>query len=294
MAELRVGLVGCGRIAERGYAPALARAEGLGLTAVADPVPERCGRMAPGTPSFRSAEELLSADAADVVVLATPAASHLQDARLAAEAGIPVLVEKPPAPTVEEAAELAALDPQPWIGFNRRFEPEVASLRDAARSSEALDLSLELRTRPGSWRAYEVDDDLLLNLGPHLVDLALWISGEEAEPVAARLDRDGAAIELRLGERGSGRIDCGEGPYRERLEVRAGQAQVRYERGGLRDAARTLLLRAESPLVPSLTAQLESIARAIGGAAEPDLATAVDGVRVMQILATARRLAERT
>lgn len=294
MAGLRVGLVGCGRIAERGYVPALARAEGLELTAVADPVPERCGRAAPGAPSFRNAEELLAAEAADVVVLATPAASHLQDARLAAAAGIPVLVEKPPAPTAEEAAELAALDPQPWIGFNRRFEPEVASLRDAARSSEALELSLELRARPGSWRAYEVDDDLLLNLGPHLVDLALWISGEEAEPVAARLDRDGAAIELRLGERGSARIVCGDGPYRERLEVRAGQAQVRYARGGLRDAARTLLFRAESPLVPSLTAQLESIARAIGGAAEPELATAQDGLRVMQILATARRLAERT
>jgi predicted dehydrogenase len=294
LAGLRVGLVGCGRIAERGYVPALARAEGLELTAVADPVPERCGRVAPGAPSFRNAEELLAAEAADVVVLATPAASHLQDARLAAAAGIPVLVEKPPAPTAEEAAELAALDPQPWIGFNRRFEPEVASLRDVARSSERLELSFELRTRRGSWRAYEVDDDLLLNLGPHLVDLALWISGEEAEPVAARLDRDGAAIELRLGERGSARIVCGDGPYRERLEVRAGQAQVRYARGGLRDAARTLLFRAESPLVPSLTAQLESIARAIGGAAEPELATAQDGLRVMRILATARRLAERT
>jgi myo-inositol 2-dehydrogenase / D-chiro-inositol 1-dehydrogenase len=292
--QLRVGLVGCGRIAERGYAPALERAGTLVLTAVADPMPERCARVAPGTPSFRNAEALLAAKAADVLVLATPAASHLPDARLAAEAGIPVLVEKPPAATAEEAAELAAVDPLPWIGFNRRFEPEVASLRDAARNSEQLELSLELRARRGSWRAYEVEDDVLLNLGPHLVDLVLWISGTNAEPVAARLDPGSAAIDLRLRARGSARIECGEGAYRERLEVRAGDTRARYARGGPRDAARAFLLRAESPLVRSLTAQLESLARAVAGAAEPDLATAEDGLRVMRILATARRLAERT
>ena len=294
MAQLRVGLVGCGRIAERGYAPALARVEGLRLAAVADPVAERCARVAPGVPSFRSAGSLLAAAAADVLVLATPADSHLADARLAAEAGIPVLVEKPPAATEEEAAELAAIDPSPWIGFNRRFEPGLARLRDVGRHTSRLELSLDLRARRRSWRAYEVDDDVLLNLGPHLVDLALWISGEDAEVVSAYLSADAAAFELRLGEQGKALIACGEGAFRERLEVRADDTSARYERGGLVDAARALLLRAESPLVPSLAAQLEAFGRAVRGAAEPDLATAADGLRVMGALSTARRLAERT
>jgi predicted dehydrogenase len=295
LAELRVGLVGCGRISERGYAPALARAEGVELSAVADPVPERCGRVAPGAPSFRSAAELLAAEAADALVLATPAAAHLPDARLAAEARVPVLVEKPPASSAEEAAELAALDPSPRIGFNRRFEPACGDLRDAGRRAAQLELSFELRARRRSWQPYGVDDDVLLDLGPHLVDLAIWISGTDVELVDARLDGDMAALELRLGERGVARISCGEGPYRERLEVRAEEKTLaRTERGGLRAAAGAIVLRRESPLIPSLAAQLESFARAVAGGVEPDLATAADGMRVMRVLATARQLAERT
>ena len=36
---LRIGLVGCGRVAERYYLPALARAEAARLVAIADPMP---------------------------------------------------------------------------------------------------------------------------------------------------------------------------------------------------------------------------------------------------------------
>ena len=120
MGELRLGLVGCGRLAERGYAPALARAAGVRLAAVADPVRTRCEAVGPGVPAFPSAGELLDARAADVLVLATPAASHLPDSRLAAAAGVPTLVEKPPAPTLQETTELAALDPPPWLALGLR------------------------------------------------------------------------------------------------------------------------------------------------------------------------------
>src|SRR5207302_2815366 len=111
LSELRLGLIGCGRIAERGYVPAALRARGIRLAAVADPAAERCARAAPGVPSFGGAAELLAARAADVLVLATPAAAHVPDAPLAAAAGVPTLVEKPPAPTAGEAAQLAAISP---------------------------------------------------------------------------------------------------------------------------------------------------------------------------------------
>ncbi len=295
MARLRVGLIGCGRIAERGYLPALCRVEGLRLAAVADPVAARCARIAPDLPCFAGASELLAATAADVLVLATPAVSHLADARLAAEAGVHVLIEKPPARTAEEAEELTLLEPPPWIGFNRRFEPGVVALREAARGVTPLELSLRLRARKSSWRSYEADDDLLLDLGPHLVDLALWISAGEPTVVAARIDGDRAVLELDLGHRSAARIECGSGPYLERLEVRAaGKALAHHERGGLRQALRSILLGAESPLVPTLAAQLDSFSRAVQGATEPWLATAQDGLRVMRILATARSAGKST
>jgi myo-inositol 2-dehydrogenase / D-chiro-inositol 1-dehydrogenase len=231
-------LIGCGRIAERGYVPALARAQGVLLTAVADPVPERCAQAAPGVPSLTTAAELIDARVADALVLATPVATHLPDARLAAEAGLHVLIEKPPARTAQQAAELAALDPFPWIGFNRRFEPDVRKLRDAARAASRVELSLVLRTRRTSWRAYEVDDVVLLNLGPHAVDLALWITWAQPERVDGQVRRNRAVLVIDLGNRGVARIECaGNRPYRERIDVRSGdRCLARYDRGGVGQA----------------------------------------------------------
>jgi predicted dehydrogenase len=289
MAELRLGLVGCGRLAERGYVPAVRLAQGVRLSAVADPVSARCAHAAPGVPSYPSAAELIDARAADLLVLATPAHAHLPDARLAAEAGIPTLVEKPPAPTAREAAELTELVPPPWIGFNRRFEPALRALRQTAHDLARMDLSFVLRRRKHSWRSHEVDDDVVLSLGPHLVDLAFWIFQCDPQRVAARVQGQRAVFEIGFGVRGEARIECvGNRPYLERVDLRGEDGRVaRYERGGVRQAVLGILRRSESPLVPSLARQLESLARAVRGSPEPDLATASDGLRVMRTLAVA-------
>ena len=60
MAELDLGLIGCGRLAERGYLPALARARGVRLAAVADTVQERGARLAPGVPALPALRSCLT------------------------------------------------------------------------------------------------------------------------------------------------------------------------------------------------------------------------------------------
>lgn len=272
MADLRLGLIGCGLLAKRGYIPALQRARGIRLTAVADPVLRRCADLAPGVAAFAGAEELLDAGAADALVLATPAHAHLKDARLAAVAGMPTLVEKPPAPTARETEELAELDPMPFVGFNRRFEPALQNLRAAARGAPTLELRLLLRRRPGSWASHESADPVALDLGPHLVDLAFWLSGADAEHVSGEADQENLTMEITFaGGRGRAQVECGAGKrYRERIEIRGVGA---FARGGLRSTFR------ESPLVASLALQLEAFARR-----DPELPTAADGVRVMRAL----------
>jgi predicted dehydrogenase len=249
------------------------------LTAVADPVRERCTNIAPSVAAFTSAAELLDADAADALVLATPAADHVADATLASQAGIPTLVEKPPARTAREAAELARLDPLPFLGFNRRFEPALQELRKAALASPSVRLRLVLYRRRSSWPSYEGTDPVALDLGPHLVDLAFWLSGAEAARVTGQADQTRLSLHVELaGQRGSAEIDCALGrPYRELVEVHGIGS---FARGGLRSAFRA----GQSPLVTSLASQLESFARAVRGGVEPDLATAHDGVRVMRAL----------
>jgi hypothetical protein len=272
VAEIRLGLIGCGVLAERGYLPALRRAQGVRLAAVADPVAKRCAHVAPDVPAFASAAELLGARAADVLVLATPSRMHLADARLAAGAGVRVLVEKPPAPTVRDTEALAALTPLPCVGFNRRFEPELAELRAAAHAAPSLDIRLLLERRRGSWPSHESADPLALDLGPHLVDLAFWLSGAEAERVTGSSDGERMTMEIEFRDgRGRARVECGDGRrYRELVAVRGiGSAR----RGGLRSTFR------ESPLVPSLVRQLEAFARG-----HAQVATAVDGLRVMRAL----------
>ena len=97
--RLRLGLVGCGRLAQAGYLPALRRMSRVRLVAVADPDPGRRARVAGLASSdgervstHVGAAELIDAAAVDGLVIATPPDAHLRDAALAAEASLPTLV----------------------------------------------------------------------------------------------------------------------------------------------------------------------------------------------------------
>jgi myo-inositol 2-dehydrogenase/D-chiro-inositol 1-dehydrogenase len=293
-ADLRLGLVGCGRLAARGYVPAIAKAPGLRLAAVADPVPDRCAHAAPGIPAFASAAELIAADAVDALVLATPAEAHVVDARLAARAGLLALIEKPPASTLAGAIQLAGLEPAPRFGFNRRFVPEIVSLRSGLSARCALEFQLEMRTRSASWGSFVADDDALLNLGPHLLDLARWLSGADIVGCRATVGASRATLELDLADgRGRARVLCASNrPYREQVLIRdrRGRKLGHYSAGGAR-AALALRLEGASanhPLVPSLVRQLHEFGLAVRGAAAPSLASTVDGVAVMAAIEAAR------
>ena len=304
---MAIGLVGCGRLAQAGYLPALAAARGVRLAAVADPDPvrrEMVGAVAQEAaaesvvPTFLTLGELLEGSRVDAVVLATPAAAHLADARLAANAGVVTLVEKPPAPDAAGAAALAALEPAPWTAFNRRFGAGQDAVRVALAGRERVDLALELRYRRASWGAHTVGDEALLDLGPHLVDLARWLTGDEVTGVrAACISYECAELDLEL-ERGRATLRCAaDRPHRELVEARGerGRLLARHSEGGLVAGLHARLgARGEPhPLVASLTAQLEAFARAARGEHVSTLATAADGHAAMAVIDAARECAAR-
>ncbi len=291
--QLRLGLVGCGRLAERGYLPAIRRAKGVRLGAVADPVQSRCLALAAEAPRYESAAEMLAAGGLGAVILATPAGAHVADARLAAAAGLPALVEKPPAPDAASARELAGLEPMPWVGFNRRFEPGLERLRASVPAGEEVELSLELHQHDGGWGSHVVTEDALAGLGSHLIDLARWLTGSEIVRVRAlQLDQARALVELEL-DRGSARVSCGVGGFhRDRIEVnRPGGGRVARRVADGR--GRRALIRLRRPrlnaLVALLVGQLEELASACRGLPAPRLATAADGAAVMASIDAARR-----
>ena len=287
---LRLGLVGCGRLAEVGYVPAASGLADLELVAVADPDAARAEALAaalgPGVSAHRDAAALVAAAAPDGLIIASPPASHLADAEAAA--GIPCLVEKPPAHDLAAAAALAALEPAPWIGFNRRFQHGAPLL--GRIPGEPYELELEIRYRRASWRPHTGGDDALLDLAPHLVDLALLLSGAgEAAVRSATVARERATLELALGT-GIATIRCAtDRPYYERVAISAGGSVVASSTaGGPAKALLTRLPGIEHPLISSLRAQLAAFAEAVAGRDPGVLASADDGLRVMRVIDSVR------
>ena len=289
---LRLGLVGCGRLAELGYVPALASLPEVELAAVADPDAHRRALIAAnGTRAFGSAEALLDAGAVDALVVASPAREHARHARLAVAAGLPCLVEKPPAADAVEAQRLAEMGSGIWIGFNRRFQ-HGARLLAAAPAEGPLELELELRYRRPSWRALEVADAALIDLAPHLVDLVLLITGAEGATVdSARVGEERVELALTT-PRGRARLACAtDRAYRERAILRDadGRRIAESAAGGPLRALATRVPGREHPLVHSLRAQMRAFAAAVRGGDPGLLASAGDGARAMRVIDAAAR-----
>ncbi len=285
---LRLGIVGCGRVAEHGYLPAIAGTEAAEVVALADPIQARRESLAlrcKTGPSLHIDAQAMIADAwVEAVIVASPAGDHVAAATAAAAAGLACLVEKPPGPDVASARALAELSPAPWIGFNRRFSQGL-ELIELVPSEGELELELELRYRRASWQAYVVRDDVLLDLAPHLIDLSLLIAGGPAEVVDAVVSPERAELMLEL-DRGPARIRCAaDRSHLERAVVRVGGVELAASRiGGMTGSGLSRLRRADHPLVASLRRQVEAFAAAARGGDSGVLATADDGVRVMEVV----------
>ena len=113
MSKLRIGVVGCGDVAQHTYLPGLARLhrEGvLDFVAVADSVEGRAAALAEkyAVPrAFLSAEALLQSDA-DLVVNLTPMQAHAEITLAALAAGKHVYTEKPIATALDDAQAIVA------------------------------------------------------------------------------------------------------------------------------------------------------------------------------------------
>jgi predicted dehydrogenase len=307
---MRLGIAGCGRIAESGYVPAAQATPGVEIVAFADPDRERRERcraqVDDEAEAFDGITSLLERAQIDLLLVAAPAAAHLPLAEEAAAAGVRSLVEKPPATDLAEAQRLAALDPQPFVAFNRRFL-QGAELGDRIPAEGWLELDLELRFRRAAWGPYEARDEALLDAGIHLIDLACHLGSAAAVAVRrARLAPERAQLELEL-SRGRARISCAtDRSHREVVSIRgrSGKLVCHSAWGGLRSRLAGALGKAD-PLVLSLQRQLEAARSAVGvplmepphlllqqGHPHRSIATAVDGAVAMAVVEAARRSAE--
>jgi predicted dehydrogenase len=290
---LPVGLVGCGRLAEFGYIPALRRVPGVSLVGVTDVDPVRCIRIAPEVPAYKTLHHLIDGGRTQAIIIATPSRYHLADATVAAQAKLPALVEKPPGINLKEAEGFLELVPRPWLGFNRRFDPDFVQLKNRLSDQDPFKIRLELCYRRKTWNPIDMQDDALLDLGPHLIDAVRWLTLNDVTSVQTRtLTQQYVEFDLDF-ERGQGTIICCcNSPYRESVRVSSMDDRVlqTFRRGGiLAGIVGKLFAPRETPLLYSLMKQLESYRCAVQGlpSAQP-LGSVVDGVKVMAVIEAVR------
>ncbi len=140
MVPTRIAVAGAGYIGQAHMAAARA-ATGCTLTAVVDPSPAaRAVAEAAGVALYASIDELLARDRPDGLVLATPNALHVSQALQCVDAGLPILLEKPIATTVDEGRRLvdavARSGARVLIGHHRAHSPIMAKARQVVASGQ--------------------------------------------------------------------------------------------------------------------------------------------------------------
>lgn len=195
---IRTAVVGYGLAGSVFHAPLLAANSSYSLDAVAT---SDAGRRAaassrlPGVEVMRDGAAVLKRAAdLDLLVLATPPATHHSLAKAALEAGLDVVVDKPFAVTSGQGQELIdlarQLDRVLTVFHNRRWDGDFLTLRKLL-AAQSLGSVTRFESRFERWspaiskawkaRATAVDGGgALFDLGSHLIDQALQLFGPAA------------------------------------------------------------------------------------------------------------------
>jgi predicted dehydrogenase len=185
---IRVGLIGYGYAGKTFHAPLIQSVPGLSLTVVGSSKPEIVHAAIPNV-TVCSPNEVPTHPDVDLVVIATPNESHFPLATAALRAGKDVVVDKPFTVTLAEARSLAALAKECGrllsVFQNRRWESEVIAAKTMLESGQLGTVShFEChmdRFRPVVRRRWREDAGpgagLWFDLGPHLIDLAVYLFG---------------------------------------------------------------------------------------------------------------------
>jgi len=203
---LRTAIVGFGGIARALHLPLLASLpeyEVAAIVARSDEAAAAARAAAPSASVVQHVDELLAtADAVDLAVVTAQDDAHVELGLALLAAGVPTVIEKPLAPSVEGAERLQATARDagvPVVAFqNKRWDRDYATVAAAVRRGDVGDVlryeAWLVRWSPGIWDNWRERarpgqlDGPLADIGSHLVDQAIALLGP-VEVVTAELDR---------------------------------------------------------------------------------------------------------
>lgn len=202
MRKLRLGIVGCGAVVTLHHLPALRQTSRVDLVALADRDRSWGTKVARkfGVRQFHEDYREMIGHV-DAVLVATPNTTHADIACSLLEVGVHVLCEKPMATTsadVERMYQASAKGGGRLVAsHNSRFNANVAMLKTViARGwlgaveeiSGGLGSAYEAAERRTDFRRERrlSGGGVLIDLGIHLIDVAVWLAGER--PISVRYD----------------------------------------------------------------------------------------------------------
>jgi len=205
--EIKVGVVGYGLAGRVFHTPFVSAVPGLVLSGIVQRSGDSAARAWPDATIFRSFEDLLASDV-DLIVIATPNATHAPMAMQALRRGKHVVVDKPMAGTWSDALAMENLAKELGLllaPFHcSRWHGDFVTLQSLiqARTLGRL-VTVEAKMdrfrpvlRQGTWKEEESEENgILLDLGPHMVDQMIALLGRPLSVTAeVRRDRAGSKI----------------------------------------------------------------------------------------------------
>lgn len=211
---LRVAVIGYGLAGVVFHAPLVAATPGMRVAAIVTSDPARQARARQDFPEaniYDTADALFAhASDLDLVVVAAPNRAHVPLGIAALEARLPVVIDKPVAPTSAEAERLVAAAERAGkflvVFQNRRWDNDFLTVRrlienDLLGRVTRFESRFErfAPTLKGGWRerpAPEEAGGLLFDLGAHLIDQAMQLFGSPTTVYAETAQqRPGAQVD---------------------------------------------------------------------------------------------------
>ena len=191
--KIKIGIIGCGGIANGKHMPSLSKLNDVEMVAFCDLVPERAEKAKAeyGTPDakvYTDYKELLQDKEIEVIHVCTPNRSHAPISIDSLQAGKHVMCEKPMAKTAEDARRMVQVAKETGkkltIGYQHRHKPESVYLKSVIERGDLGDIyfakafAVRRRGTP-NWgvflNEYEQGGGPLIDIGTHSLDVTLYL-----------------------------------------------------------------------------------------------------------------------
>lgn len=192
MDKVRIGIVGCGGIANNKHLPAIKQNGNFEIVAYCDieiaKAEKSREQFGPETASLYSDYKELLKEELDAVYVLTPNKSHAEVSIAALNSGHHVMCEKPMAKTYEEAKQMVEAAKKSGkilnIAYQNRYRTDSVYLKRACENGDLGDIyyakahAIRRRAVP-TWGVFLNEDEQgggpLIDIGTHALDLTLWM-----------------------------------------------------------------------------------------------------------------------